>query len=156
MAKSIEQLNQQIAKLQQQVEAVKAKEASGVIARIREAIEHYGLTPDQLFGQQPKGAARKAKSVNPQVTSKRSSQASGALTRTTGRVKAKGGAYANDGSALKTSEKKAARSSTAGVKLPAKYADENGNSWTGRGSTPRWLAEAIASGKSKEDFAVKG
>lgn len=28
------------------------------------------------------------------------------------------------------------------------------NAWTGRGRTPKWLAEALGDGKSKEDFAV--
>lgn len=28
------------------------------------------------------------------------------------------------------------------------------NTWTGRGRTPKWLAEALGDGKSKEDFAV--
>ena len=48
MAKSLTQLNTQIAKLQSQVEAIRAKEVVGVVARIKEAIEHYGLTAADL------------------------------------------------------------------------------------------------------------
>src|SRR5665213_436225 len=48
MAKTLAQLNAQIAELQRKVDAVKAKEAVGVIARIKEAIEHYGLTAADL------------------------------------------------------------------------------------------------------------
>ena len=48
MAKNLTQLNAQIAKLQSQVEAIKAKEAVGVIERIKEAIEHYGLMAADL------------------------------------------------------------------------------------------------------------
>lgn len=48
MAKTLTQLNAQIAELQKKVEAVKAKEAVGVIARIKEAIAHYGLTAADL------------------------------------------------------------------------------------------------------------
>ena len=48
MAKTLTQLNAQIAKLQKEVEAVKAKEAVGVIERIKEAIAHYGLTAADL------------------------------------------------------------------------------------------------------------
>ena len=48
MAKTLTQLNAQIAKLQKEVEAVKAKEAIGVIERIKEAIAHYGLTAGDL------------------------------------------------------------------------------------------------------------
>ena len=57
MAKSLTQINKQIASLQKEVERLKSKEMGGVIARIREAISHYGLTHDDIFGA---GAARKA------------------------------------------------------------------------------------------------
>ena len=40
--------------------------------------------------------------------------------------------------------------------LPAKYADSNGNIWVGRGKRPDWLREAIAAGRSLEEFAVDG
>jgi DNA-binding protein H-NS len=39
-------------------------------------------------------------------------------------------------------------------KVAIKYRDENGNTWTGRGKTPRWLAEAERGGKSREAFKV--
>ena len=55
-------LNAQIAKLQAQAEALRAKEVAGVVARIREAIVHYGLTVadlglDSAKSKAPKGAA---------------------------------------------------------------------------------------------------
>lgn len=39
--------------------------------------------------------------------------------------------------------------------VAAKYRGPNGESWSGRGLTPRWLASLIAQGQSKEDFAIK-
>lgn len=48
MAKTMEQLQDQIAKLQQQAAALKSKEVPGVVARIKIAIEHYGLTAQDL------------------------------------------------------------------------------------------------------------
>ena len=40
--------------------------------------------------------------------------------------------------------------------VAAKYRNPNGpETWSGRGLAPRWLATLIASGKSKEDFAIK-
>jgi DNA-binding protein H-NS len=42
-------LQKQIAKLQKEAESVKAKEVAGVVGRIKVAIAHYGLTPDDLF-----------------------------------------------------------------------------------------------------------
>jgi DNA-binding protein H-NS len=37
----------------------------------------------------------------------------------------------------------------------AKYRDEAGNTWGGRGPRPAWLREALAAGKQLSDFAVK-
>jgi DNA-binding protein H-NS len=64
MAKSLAQVQKQIAKLQKEAEEIKAKEAGGVIARIKDAIQHYGLKPADLFGAASKAGrpvkARKA------------------------------------------------------------------------------------------------
>jgi DNA-binding protein H-NS len=38
--------------------------------------------------------------------------------------------------------------------VPIKYRDEAGNTWTGRGKTPRWLVEAEKSGKPRESFKI--
>lgn len=40
------------------------------------------------------------------------------------------------------------------TKLPAKYADGNGNTWSGRGVHPRWLSTALGSGATLEQFRV--
>lgn len=40
------------------------------------------------------------------------------------------------------------------VSTVAKFRDEAGNTWVGRGPRPHWLREALASGKKLEDFAV--
>jgi len=39
-------------------------------------------------------------------------------------------------------------------KAAVKYRDSAGHTWSGRGLQPRWLKEALASGKSLADFAV--
>lgn len=39
-------------------------------------------------------------------------------------------------------------------KLPAKYRDLSGNSWTGRGSRPKWLVAALAAGQTLEALAL--
>ena len=36
----------------------------------------------------------------------------------------------------------------------AKYRGPNGEEWSGRGLTPRWLSALIAAGHTKEEFAV--
>jgi DNA-binding protein H-NS len=39
--------------------------------------------------------------------------------------------------------------------VAAKYKGPNGETWSGRGLTPRWLATLIAQGQNKETFAIK-
>jgi DNA-binding protein H-NS len=39
--------------------------------------------------------------------------------------------------------------------VAAKYRGPNGETWSGRGLTPRWLATLVAQGQTKEDFAIK-
>ncbi len=43
-----------------------------------------------------------------------------------------------------------------GAKLAAKYRGPKGETWSGRGLMPRWLAELVAQGKSRESFVIKG
>lgn len=38
--------------------------------------------------------------------------------------------------------------------VPAKYRGPNGETWSGRGLTPKWLATLVAQGQSKESFAI--
>jgi len=47
-----------------------------------------------------------------------------------------------------------------GVKKPShkvavKYRDENGNTWTGRGKTPRWMIDAEKAGSKREEYLIK-
>jgi DNA-binding protein H-NS len=72
MARTLAEIQEHIAKLQRQAEVVKAKEAAGVIERIREAIEHYGLTAADLFGSSAnKTAPAKAQRANGKGSAKR-------------------------------------------------------------------------------------
>lgn len=103
MAQSYAQIQKQIESLQRQAQAIRQSETKGVIERIKVAIEHYGLTPDQLFGG---GAESKS----------------------------------NAQSSLKTPGN------------GAKYADGNGNVWSGRGPRPHWLRDALAAGAPLESF----
>ena len=47
---------------------------------------------------------------------------------------------------------KAKAAATAAV---IKFRDEQGRGWVGRGKRPQWLRDALAAGKSLQDFAVK-
>ena len=48
-----------------------------------------------------------------------------------------------------------AGSKAAGSTVAAKYHGPNGETWTGRGLTPRWLKSLLEQGRTKEDFAIK-
>src|SRR5271157_980109 len=41
-----------------------------------------------------------------------------------------------------------------GVKVPPKYRGPGGETWAGRGATPRWLSALIKEGHSIEEFAI--
>ena len=45
-------------------------------------------------------------------------------------------------------------SKKSGTPVAAKYRGPNGETWSGRGLTPKWLAALIAQGQTKESFAV--
>lgn len=112
MAQTYLQIQRQIEALQRQAEKLKGAEVAGVISRIRVAIEHYGLTAEQLgLGGGKSSTARAAR----------------------GTTKKSGGA----------------------VKSAAAYADDKGNSWGGRGPRPKWLRDAIAGGRTLEEFATR-
>lgn len=57
MTRTIAQIEKQIARLKKQADAIKQKEVGGVVARIKEAIAHYGLTAADL------GLAKRAKAA---------------------------------------------------------------------------------------------
>jgi len=46
------------------------------------------------------------------------------------------------------------RSPQAGKPVAPKYRGPNGETWSGRGLMPKWLAALVAQGRSKEEFAI--
>lgn len=72
----------------------------------------------------------------------------------------KGGAGKGRGKAAgKSAAKKPAaskRGAKAGGTVAAKYRGPNGETWSGRGLMPKWLAALVAQGRSKQEFAIGG
>ncbi len=56
----------------------------------------------------------------------------------------------------KSAAAKGAKKPRSAAVVAAKFKGPNGESWSGRGLAPRWLAALIAQGRSKEEFAIKG
>jgi DNA-binding protein H-NS len=50
---------------------------------------------------------------------------------------------------------RARKAAPAGSKsAAAKFKGPNGETWSGRGLTPRWLSALVAQGRTKEEFAI--
>ena len=49
---------------------------------------------------------------------------------------------------------KARKSKAAGIPVAAKYKRPKGETWSGRGLTPKWLAALLAQGHKKEEFLI--
>lgn len=126
MATYIE-LKAQIDKLQAKADALKDKEKASVIARIKEAIEAFGLTADDLGLAGGKG--------------KRGRQPGAAKKTTAGKV----GKRARAAKVAKPAKTNGA----------PKFADSNGNSWSGRGPRPAWLRTALEAGATLDSFSAK-
>ena len=59
MAKNLQTLMKQIEQLQKQADALRSREKADVVGRIKGAIAHYDITPEELFGGTPARATRK-------------------------------------------------------------------------------------------------
>ncbi len=173
MAKSLDKVLAQIEQLQRQADALRKKEIAGVVARIQEAIEHYNLTPEELFGasgsrgrtsgRRNEAPAGRRKTGAAKYRGPEGQTWTGVGKRPRWFVKAlESGKSAEDllvkaASPSRTSKKLrgkpagTARTKEAGV---PKYRSEDGRTWTGRGKRPAWFVEALAAGKSADDMLV--
>jgi DNA-binding protein H-NS len=61
MATSYSRIQRKIDALKAKADSLRLKEVDGVVARIKEAIAHYGLTMKDLFGGKTAGKGRGAK-----------------------------------------------------------------------------------------------
>ena len=122
------EIQSQIEKLQKQAAEIKSREFDKTVKQILTMMEAFGITLrdlQQAGGKAPrKPAAKKGKTTRP--------------------------------AAKKAVAKKMVRKSSVpkGAKLAVKYRGPKGETWSGRGSMPRWMAEFVAVGKSRESFAV--
>jgi len=132
MAKTYQQIQVQIAALQKEADVARKREVQAVIRDIKASIAFYGLTAEDLGLA---GVAHKVASARKQPSAKAAKPAAVAK-------KTRGGAK-------KTASKKPQKGAAV-----ARFSDGAGNAWSGRGPRPGWLKEAIAQGKSAEDFRV--
>ncbi len=120
------EIQSQIEKLQKQASDIKAREFGKTVQDILAKMQAFGITLKDLQPGKARGAKGKTKATK------------------VGKV-GKAGA----GVKLAGASKKVA------LPVAAKYRGPNGEGWSGRGLTPRWLTALLVDGKTKEDFAIK-
>ncbi len=122
---TFEQIQQQIVDLQKQADAMRKQAVMAAIKEVKRLVNLYNLGMADI-GLAIGSASKKIAKV-----------ASATKNKSSKPVKA----------AKKSSDKRAA--------VAPKYRDsETGQTWTGRGKVPTWLATKIAAGASKESFKI--
>lgn len=164
MPQSYAQLQEKIATLQRQAEALRQKEVAGVISKIKVAIGHYGITAQQLgFGASTSSTKVVANKPQKSSSSESAKFSDGNGQSWSGRGKRPNwlraalaaGASIEDFAVAPTAVTADAKTKTRKIKRRPStvvYRDGTGNSWTGRGPQPRWMKEALAAGKTLEDL----
>ncbi len=115
----------QIEDLKKQAERQRKEEYSSVLKTIKKQIAEYGITAEELGLVDSKDGEKKR-------------------GRKPGRP-----------AAAKPGRKPTAKRATAGKKVAPKYKDDAGNTWTGRGKMPTWLAKSVAGGRTLESFLIQ-
>lgn len=168
MAQTYLQLQRQIEALQRQAEKLKAQEVSGVVQRIKVAIEHYGLTAEQLGFGRAKTISRKTANAGATQSSKESSAAKysdGKGNVWSGRgprphwlrdALAAGSSLESFASHAQSTTSRKRKSKAPAKRVAQQYRDDSGNTWSGFGPRPRWLKDALAAGAPLEQFASDG
>lgn len=167
MTQSYANLQKQIAALQMQAEKARDVEKAGVIAQAKEAIRFYGIQPHELFG-----AGKSGRSATKSKLGSVAKYADGLGNEWVGRgprpqwlrealdagkrledfEAGRRGNGANRPGADTLAASSAAPAKKRKKKIPAKFRDGDGNTWTGRGSQPRWLRAALAAGRKLDDL----
>lgn len=166
MAQTFQQLQKQIEDLKAQAEKLRQGEVQEVIQNIRTAIETYGLSEQDLFGSSGRSPAKKQAGGQRRGTGAKYSDGKG--NTWVGRGKrprwlqealavgskledflAKPEEEAAPPAAPVTRQRGKGSSKRS---RKAKYRDDAGNVWSGRGPRPRWLKDALAGGKALEDL----
>jgi DNA-binding protein H-NS len=128
----------QIEELTKKAETARREETTAVIADIKQKIKQFNLTAADI------GLAAREPRANAKGTATKTAAAkSGAPAKAAGRKRAGPGRPAGTPSAQK------------GVKRRIKYRGPDGQAWSGVGRKPIWVTEALAAGRTLEDFAVQ-
>lgn len=168
MSKTIAQLNKEIAALQAEAKKLYAVERKGVVAKVNELIAKHSLAPSDLKWSSNASPALKSPSVDSAVGTARYGDGKGNTWGGRGPRPAWLRSALEAGESLESFQRAGDRvaetpqpamagpaHNRAVGKRPAKFKDAQGNSWSGRGSRPRWLQAALKKRGAKiEDFLI--
>lgn len=118
------EIQSQIDKLQKQASEIRIREFDKTVQEILAKMNAFGISIKDLQGKKPAGK-RKSGVVNPKKAPR----------------------LAGSGS-LKVKSKRA------GTVVAPKYRGPDGQTWSGRGLMPRWLAALVAQGQSRDQFLI--
>ncbi|MFM9014025.1 MAG: H-NS family nucleoid-associated regulatory protein [Gemmatimonadota bacterium] len=154
-------IREKIHELQSKLERIETQQRetrAAALGFISEALERLGLTLQDLAAgagarrRAPRGArrGRKGKAGRPSTRKKRkaaklAAKKAGKRGRPAKATKAGVGAKG---------KKAGTRGTSKGGKVPAKYRGPNGETWSGRGKQPRWLAALVADGRTPSEFLI--
>lgn len=170
MTQSYKQIQKQIATLQRKAEKLRKQELKeeidGVVARIKVAIEHYGITAEQLGFGVAAGSVRKNAKAGRAVAPARAVKYSDGQGNSWSGIGKRPYWLRDALDAGRTLEEFAVNASSSGTKSArlttskkkrkskVVYRDQAGHTWSGMGPRPRWLKEALDSGKTLEEMSA--
>jgi DNA-binding protein H-NS len=125
------EIRSQIERLQKQAADIKSREFGKTVKQILAMMEAFDITLKDL--QQEAGKTRDARAKAAKALPKKG-------------VSKIGKVFVNKAARKPSSQK--------GVKVLPKYRGPKGETWSGRGMMPRWMAALAAQGKTRESFAV--
>ncbi len=119
------EIQSQIDRLQKQASEIRVREFDKTVQEILAKMNAFGISLKDLQTRQPPGKKGKRGSGKPK-----------------GAVRAQGAADTK------------VKSKRAGTVVAPKFRGPNGETWSGRGLMPRWLAALVAQGKNRDEFAI--
>lgn len=143
-------LRKKIQQLQTKLTAIEAQQSAArtaALAFLRQAIADLGLSAEDVAA---------ALAGTGRGTTRRGRPAKG-TKGAKGSTRARKGPKAKQGRRKKTAAKTAAKgraTGAVGAKVPAKYRGPAGETWSGRGKQPRWLAALVAEGRTPAEFLI--
>ncbi|MEY4609090.1 MAG: hypothetical protein RL625_1307 [Gemmatimonadota bacterium] len=138
----------------EQIETQQRATRAAALGFVSEALERLGLTLQDVAAGLGSRRGRKAAGATGRGASRGKTGAKTSPKKQGKRGRPAKAAGNKPRKARAKGAKGARRSAAKGAKVPAKYRSPNGESWSGRGKQPRWLAALVAEGRSPAEFLL--